>query len=253
MEDLESEKLDKKINICRKFGAEKFQKIVYKLENIKFKILKKCFPKFLTKYDKYIDLKTKKALQKTTDEKMKQRILNNARINKMETHKEWYREQNRNYHMDMKYPTRVVNYLKWNKSVHKKGLIKNAIFLPILTVAMLSGFEIAILFLIFEIASTIINFECINLQNYNLCRYKKQEEKLKRMEQKVTKRNIDRYGKASEVIYESMQETEEKLPTFDEIISNITTKEQAIQMKKILQAEQETRNTILKEKRKGEI
>lgn len=53
--------------------------------------------------------------------------------------------------------------------------------------------------------------------------------------QREVKNNIERYGKASEVIYNSVEKSDTKLPSIDEIVENITTKEQAEQMKELLE------------------
>lgn len=42
----------KKIKLCEKLGALKFQKAVFKIEEIKYKLIKKLFPNYI----KYIDL-----------------------------------------------------------------------------------------------------------------------------------------------------------------------------------------------------
>ena len=64
--------------------------------------------------------------------------------------------------MDMNKPLEMLHYLNWNKSVHTKGLIQNIIAIPLLSVTTALGFGIAIPFLLEELFSLFINFQCIN-------------------------------------------------------------------------------------------
>ena len=56
----EKEKYNKKIKLYERLGAEKFQNVVFAVEKIKFKIIKKCFPNFLKFYDKQCDKQEKR-------------------------------------------------------------------------------------------------------------------------------------------------------------------------------------------------
>ena len=87
-------------------------------------------------------------------EEDRKRIIDETRKLKMAMRKEWHREQNRNYHMDMNKPTEMIYYLNWNKNIHKRGIIINAITIPLLTAATITGIPFAIPFLIEELAST---------------------------------------------------------------------------------------------------
>ena len=60
-------------------------------------------------------------------------------------------------------------------------MIKNAVLIPALGVATALGFGIAIPFLLAEIFSLFINFQCVNIQNYNIYRYKQHEEQMKKL------------------------------------------------------------------------
>ena len=241
---MKKNELDKKIKLYKLLGAEQFQKVVFSIEKAKFKVIKKVCPNFINHFDKLCDKRTKKQLKKSCTEEERKKIIRNSQYAKMAMRKEMNIEQNRNYHIDNKRPTEIYHYLEWNKNVHKKGLILNTIFLPLSVIALSMGFYIAVPILIYEIISTAVNFECINIQNYNMCRYKKIEKTLKKREEKTTQECIEKYGEANKVIHNCLEQTE-NLPTFDEIISNIKTPEQARQMKEILMKTYEDRNKNL--------
>ena len=84
----------KKIKQCEKLGALQFQKVVFKVEDIKFKVLKKLWPNFLVFYDKQCDKKKRKLLKKVKTEEDRKRIIDETRKLKMAMRKEWHREQN---------------------------------------------------------------------------------------------------------------------------------------------------------------
>jgi len=88
--------------------------------------------------------------------------------------------------------------------------------------------------LVIELCSAFLNFECINIQNYNIYRYKKVESSMKKRVVRQYKNNIEKYGEASEVVFNSLDKDNTKLPSVDEIVENITTKEQAVQMKELI-------------------
>lgn len=240
MEKEERRKLDKKIKLYRSLGAEKFQKVVFGVEKLKFKIIKKLFPNFIKYFDKYINWKRNKKLKKAKTEKERKEIIRKYQFSKMAMRKELNQEKNRNYHIDPNRPTEIYRYLEWNKQVHKNGIIKNSILIPIFIAGIILGFTPAIPLLVLELLSTAINFECINIQNYNMCRFKKSEKALVKKEEKQIESNIETYGEAAEVIHKSLEETED-LPTFDEIINNITDIEQLRQMRELIKKVQEER------------
>lgn len=241
---MKKKELDKKIKLYKLLGAEQFQKVVFSVEKAKFKVIKKVCPNFIKHFDKMCDKKKNRALKKVCTEEERKKIIRNSQYAKMAMRKEMNSEKNRNYHIDSKRPTEIYQYLEWNKKVHKKGLIINTIFLPLSIIAISMGFYFAIPVLIYEIISTAINFECINIQNYNMCRFKKIESTLRKKEEKKTQECVEKYGEANKIIHKCLEQTED-LPTFDEIISNIKTPEQAKQMKEFLMKTYEDRNKNL--------
>ena len=168
----------------------------------------------------------------------------------MEKRKELNQEKNRNYHLDSKKPTEIYKYLEWNKSVHRRGLIKNSIFIALFIAGMISGYSLAGVLLLLELISTAINFECVNIQNYNICRYKRTKEILEKKEKRQIESNIEEFGQAAEVIHKSIEESED-VPSIEEVISNITDKEQLEQLKKLLIRTKEEREKEKKGENKG--
>lgn len=247
---MDKKEINKKIKLYRFLGAEEFQKIVFLVEKIKFTLIKKLCPNFIKHFDKYCDRKRDKELKKAITQTQEKDIIRKYQFSKMAMRKELNREQNRNYHMDSKKPTEIYQYLEWNKSVHKKGLIKNFIILPLSIIGVTVGVPFASLIMIYELISTFINFECINIQNYNMCRYKKVEKSLKKREEEEVKKSIVNYGEAAKVIHESIEQSQD-LPSFEDIIKNIKTPEQARQMKEfLLSAQTERKKDLSKGERK---
>ncbi len=226
---------ENKIRICEKLGATKFQRVVFKAEEKKFKILKKICPNFIQHYDNWCNRKRDKLLKKYHSEENQRKIIEYYRSQKLLARKEWIREENRNYHMDQNNPMEFIEYLEWNKEIHQNGLKKNIITLPLLSAATICGFAPAIPFLMLEAGSTFINFQCVNIQNYNIYRFRQKEEKLKKLQDQKHKRDLKKYGEAAKIIGESLDKTTE-IPSLEEIIDNIKTPEQLQQLRNLRQA-----------------
>lgn len=222
-----------KINRCKLLGAEKFQKVVFKVESLKYKTIKFVCPNFLNYYDKFLDYKRRKEIKKAHSSANKKMINEKYRRHKMLVHKEFNCEKNINYHMDINHPSGFIYYLNWNKNVHKRGLVKNAFLISCF--GMLSFFEVpfAPLLMMLEIGGAIINFQCINIQNYNIYRFKQNEEKLKKLEKISQERNLRKYGEASKIINQCMNKTDD-LPSFDDIVSNVENVEQLQQLRSMI-------------------
>ena len=279
---------DKKIELCKKLGADKFQKVVFKVEELKFKFIRRFIPRYLEHMDKLFDWIGKKELEsskkslkrykrikedtiqrlsRTTSEekkarikkranrklkRIKQRIIpaevikKNVQSNKILMRKEYYLSQNRNYHMDLDRPTEMLSYLEYNKRVHMNGLKRNAVFLPIFT-GLSIAFPIVTPLAAYELASTFINFQCVNIQNCNIYRYKKREEKFKKVEERRTQTNVRDYGNVSTIVSEKLKEKEDELPTIDEIIESVRNNPEArAELRKMAQRTMIKRETIKK-------
>ena len=279
---------DKKIELCKKLGADKFQKVVLKVEELKFKFIRRFIPKYIEHMDKLYDWIGKKELEsskkslkrykrikedtlqrlsRTTSEEKKTRIKKranrklkrikqsiipaevikkNVQSNKILMRKEYYLSQNRNYHMDLDRPTEMLSYLEYNKRVHMNGLKRNAVFLPIFT-GLSVAFPITTPLVAYELASTFINFQCVNIQNCNIYRYKKREEKFKKVEERRTQTNVRDYGNVSTIVSEKLKEKEDELPTIDEIIESVRNNPEArAELRKMAQRTMIKRETIKK-------
>lgn len=315
----EYEAYQEELKEYEKLGALKFQKVVFAVERLKFKVLKKICPNFLSYFDKYIDWKKEnkiKAVKNTIEKrekiskktphllkyydklesfKRKQKLRKEesiesvrrkvkvshpkvlefydkylkeispykglspeeqidtaiylAKISKMAMRKEFYQEENANYHMNPKSPTTMKKYLEWNKKIHVRGIMGNVAVILASLVALITGFTPALPIIAIELVSLGINFECINIQNYNLCRFKMKEDVLKKIEQRNMEKNIKKYGEAAKVIYKSLEENE-NLPSFTQIISNITDIEQAKQLRELLKQAQLERNLQMNRRNK---
>ena len=243
------EEYNKKIKRYEFLGALKFQNIVFKIEKAKFFVIKKLFPNYIRFYDKLCDYQKKKLLKKAKTEEQKIKIIENAKFAKMAMRKELREEKNRNYHIDNNRPTEIKKYLLWNKQVHKNGLIKDGVCIALLIGGVIFQIPGSKVLLIAELLSAGINFECINIQNYNLCRLERIEPVLKKKEERIIKKEIEDYGEVSEVIYKTIEKNND-IPTIDDIINNIKTKEQLEQLRSLLMSKQEERNKA-KEKVKG--
>ncbi|MBQ3510713.1 MAG: hypothetical protein IJA30_00285 [Bacilli bacterium] len=233
---METVNYKKKIELCEKLGANKFQKVVFKVEELKYKVIKKLFPRYIEWYDKLCDRKKKKELKKATTKEEQKKIIDHYRMQKMIMRKEFHREQNRNYHMDPNKPTEILYYLNWNKDIHMKGIIKNAIAIPALATTAAFGIwpTVVIPFLALELGSLFVNFQCVNIQNCNIYRFKQREETMKKLEERRNKRNIEQYSEAGSLVTRTMEKTED-IPSLSQIIDSIQTKEELEQFRKLVQ------------------
>lgn len=226
----------KKIRLCEKLGANRFQKVVFKVEELKYKVIKKLFPRYIEWYDKLCDRFKKRDLKKAKTKQERKRVIDHYRNQKMLMRKEYHREQNRNYHMDPNKPTEILQYLNWNKAVHTRGLAKDGLFLGTLAVATILGISptVTVPLILTSLGSAFVNFQCVNIQNCNIYRMKQKEESIRRLEERQNTKSIERYSEAAQVISRSMDKTED-IPTMEQVIGNIQTKEELEQLKLLVQ------------------
>ena len=102
-------------------------------------------------------------------------------------------------------------------------------------------------FIPFELLSMFINFECVNIQNHNLYRLAEKKEKLEQIQIRNTKRNVKKFEQANKLIADRHHELK-NVPTIDNIIESIKTKEQLEQLKKLIEEQISSNNTINKQK-----
>lgn len=238
-EELTKEELKQKIKMCDKLGASKFQPIVLKAEAIKFKVLKDLFPGIQTKYEKYCKKKRDEALELAETEEERRQIIDDYRNQILEWRKELKREKNRNYHMDENKPTEMIQYLKWNKQVHEKGLVKNGIVILGATIALALGISpaLAATLIALELGGALVNFQCVNIQNSHIYRYKILEPALKKKEEKRNQNNVANYSQAAKVYARSI-EGKVDVPTIEEMIANVRTPEEAAELLKMIHSVQ---------------
>lgn len=239
----------KRIKKCKMLGALKFQGFVFKIDDIKWKLLKKVCPNFIKYCDKYCDFKTRKRLKNIHSTTVKEQIENENYINKILIRKEFNKSQSRNYHIDKNNPNEFMEYLELNKRIHVFGLKANLINLPLIAVAGTIGAP-TVLLLGVDLLSMFINFQCINIQNYNINRLKDYQQKLQRktlehrgnitreqeyqIKQQRRKNDFQQnYGKAADLIYHSIKK-KDGIPTMNEIIDNIENMEQLSQLKSLV-------------------
>ncbi len=232
---------DKKIELSKKLGALKFQKFVFSVEKVKWKIVKAIIPNYIKIADKIIDSNKNKQIKKLKDKNEIDLIQRNATMQKMLLRKEYNKNENINYHINIDQPTQFINELNWNKAIHQRNLIYNLILLPIGIVGMIKSFPLATVFTFYEALSTFTNFECINIQNYNINRIKRLEEKLRLKEQKKENQQMEKYKDAYLLINKKIEEKKD-IVNIDEIISNINSKEELEQLKALIKIEKDKRN-----------
>ena len=233
--------LDRRIELSKKLGAVQFQKLVFLVEKVKFKILKKLVPNYLEYFDKHVDKIVRKRLSYANSEDEKEAILYKAKMDKMQERREFYQEQNRNYHIHKENPTQILNYLENNKKIHKNGLIKNAIFGTLMIPGMIFGSDLAIVLFVLELISAGINFQCINLQDYNICRLTKMKDRLEEREKRKAKIDAEKYKDITEVIHKSVMEKDE-IPSIEEIFEKADTPEKLEQLKALILRVKSERN-----------
>ena len=139
---------NEKIKICEKLGAKKFQKFVFQIENVKWKVVKKVFPNYIKIGDKIIEHNKKKQLHKAKNETESDNIKRNATMQKMLLRKEFNKSENMNYHINTNEPSKFIRELNWNKSIHQRGLAFNAVLFPLGIVGIITSFPLAIPFTI---------------------------------------------------------------------------------------------------------
>lgn len=228
-------------------GAKKFQEIVLRLEKLKFKVENFLFPnnKLYKIGEKKLEKRKQRELKKAKSEDQKKEILNVYKYRKLKMKRQLANCQNDNYHLNITNVDEFKKYLEWNKKVHKGGLIKNIVFiLAMIPIIILSGGiigSIAEVILVGNILTGIINFECVNLQNYNLLRYEEKYDRLKKAEGKIAVRNIRKYKDANEIIAKTMEKSID-IPTVDDIMKNVQTDEQKKQILALIENEQRKRN-----------
>ena len=211
----------KKINretLAKKLGAKEFQKLVYKVESIKYYLLKNQLSFLVPIIEDSMRTRKNRLINKTNDPVKQEMIENNYKKELILFRKEMNREENRNYHFDIDYSKAFKDYLLWNKDVHLKGIIKNLIVIALSTTALIlsSGFIFyaALALGIFNSLALVVNFECVNLQNYHLARFERVEAKLEENRKQALLQKNNKYGNAINAINKQIEKSD-GLPKLD--------------------------------------
>lgn len=242
---------DFKIKLCKILGAKQFQKFVFKIEKIKYKIINLVFPNIIKFYSKSCDKNCKKYIKHNPDCNQEE-IKHISLIKKINFNGEINNKKNCNYHFKTNNPLEFQHWLDYNKNIHKKGLIKDAILLSCLigtSIVFPHNLIIELSFLI-TLLSTFVNFECVNLQNYNIYRLKKNEEKLKEVTEKRMKQDIKKYGNVSKTIVNLLDQKGDILKP-QELVDNIDSKEQLEELRNLLIAMHKYQNVKIEQNLEG--
>lgn len=237
---IKEEHYREKAVLHKKLGAEKFQKVVFKVEKAKYKVLKRFGNGFLKLYDKIVDRKRDKQLKK---KHYKQASIDNFRKAKMLLRKEMIYGQNRNYHIEVDMTSDFMEYLNWNKQVHKDGLKSNGVIIAGAILGTIVGVPpiITVPLLALETVGAGINAQCINLQEYNIARLKAKEDKLNKIRTKKIKRDVAKYQQAAVPVTKALAKTKD-LVSPENIVENIDNIEQLQQLKSLIEATKNQRN-----------
>ncbi len=235
-----------KLTLYEKLGALKFKKVVLKLEELKFKIPKPFYKKIINLNDKILNKKLKKMLKKETNEEKKKILIRYFNKEKLRARIEYNNKENRNYHFNALNPRETLNYLNINKNIHINGIKSNLLYVSISIVGIIFIKNIIIPLIIsicFNLISMFINFECINLQNYNITRIEQKLEKLSKIRKQKLNQKIKLYREISKSLA-PLLERDKKIPSKEDIIECIQTEEEIIELKQLIE------NTIKSKERK---
>lgn len=224
----------KKKRMYEKFGALWFQKVVFKVEDLKFKFIDKFCPNIDEWYSGKCDKKANELCLKAKSDEERNAIRFEYNSKKMRFKREIIEKKNRNYHMDFNNSSTFYNYLLWNKKVHMNGIIANVVSLGI-TGALLplaSGFWFGAgcCFLAYNLISLGVNFECVNLQNYNIHRFNERRETLAKLEQRRKDSDAKKYALCGEKIYKKLEGSVETPKTSD-VVKSMSSLEELQQLR----------------------
>ena len=226
----------KKKRMYEMFGALWFQKVVFKVEDLKFKFIDKFCPNIGDWYSNKCDDKANELCLKAKTEEEKNAIRFDYNCKKMRFKRELIEKKNRNYHMDFNNSSTFYNYLLWNKKVHRNGIITNLVSLGVLGVVLpfTSGFWFGLgcSLIGYNIISLGVNFECVNLQNYNICRFDERRETLAKLEKRRKESDAKKYALCGEKIYKKLESSVES-PKTSEVVSSMTTLEELQQLRNL--------------------
>ena len=92
---------------------------------------------------------------------------------------------------------------------------------------------LAIIILIYSTICLGIDFQCVNLQNYNICRFEEKKELLSKIEDRKRNSDIKNYSNVSNKVYEKLK-TSIETPKSIEVVKSLTTKQELEELRKLL-------------------
>ena len=226
-------------------GAKEFKKLVLKVEDIKFCLFDKIFPNYESNYEKRLKKLLDRKLLLANSEEEKLKLISDYQCKILLARKENVNKKNRNYHIRIDKPNEFITYLNKNKKIHVNGLIRNGIYyligIPLIIfgngVLDIIGYSIISI----NTVATVINFECVNLQNYNIKRLTASKDKFERLYKKRLERELEKYSSISKVVINEFKNSKE-VPQKDSIINGIKTEEEVKQMRELLLTELNKKN-----------
>lgn len=233
-------------------GAKWFRKCALKLEELKYKIIDRLFPNYEELYEARLTKKYDKELEKphTDEEKEKIKFTYHKKI--LEARKEKNSKRNRNYHLNRDNPMEMVKHLENNKRIHVKGLIKNGVIYGTLIILFILKVPlyVTIPLTVLNTISSAINFECINLQNYNIKRFEANKDKFEELRKRKEERDLEKYKDISHVVSTTINNSRE-IPKKEDIVGALTTREQILQMRNLILSYSDNNGNREREKEKA--
>ena len=240
---LTKEEYEKRIKRCEKLGAKRFKKVVQKVEKIKFKLQKRFFPNFTKRINSLWDRKEKRMLKRCSSEEEAKQIKQDINTMKMLNRREDNYEMNRNYHLFRNRFGELLNYLKYNKDVHKRGVIIDSACLPgLIALSVVNPIFIPVAAL--DAISLFLNFQCVNLQNYHIYKIEKNREAFAKKERQAISNTQQNYSEGVKLINKVI-EADDKEISADERLKQIEAqKESLIKAREMILKESERRSSL---------
>ena len=163
----------------------------------------------------------------------------------MKFRKEMVNKEIPNYHLNIEDIDQTLSFLEVNKKIHVRGIKKDALKTLLCgTMTLLIEYPLvrnsSAILMALGITGLFINFQCVNLQNYNIKRIGNNYERLKKLEARSLKKHTQEYTSASSFIAPLLNGTL-SIPTTSDIITALPSEEEASNLQKMVQREIEAR------------
>lgn len=227
--------MDKK-KLYEVLGAVWFQKVVFKVEDLKFKFIDNFCPNIGSWYNNRCDIKASKLVAKTNDIEKQKDIMFKYNYKKMAFNREIIEKKNRNYHMTLNNASSFYKYLEHNRKVHMNGIKFNIgmiasslLMFPYISGALAWVVGVAFAYNVFALG---VNFQCVNLQNYNMYRFNEKKDVLEKIEKRKKESDAKNYAAVGEAIYKKL-ESSVSLPKKEEIVKEMTSLEELQELRRL--------------------